>query len=77
MMENKVRTPRRTNNSRLPFDVPLLLITASLLVFGIVMVYSSSWDASLLIDKPTTYVFSRQMMWVTAGLILAALLSRR
>ncbi|HPT24387.1 MAG: putative peptidoglycan glycosyltransferase FtsW [Anaerolineaceae bacterium] len=76
MMENKVRTPRRTNNSRLPFDVPLLLITASLLVFGIVMVYSSSWDASLLIDKPTTYVFSRQMMWVTAGLILAALLSR-
>lgn len=54
--------------AKLPFDVPLLLIVVCLLVFGLLMVYSSSWDASILINKPTTYVFTRQLLFVLAGI---------
>ncbi len=55
---------RRNYLARLPMDVPLLLTVASLLVIGLLMVYSSSWDASLLIKQPTTFVFSRQVLFV-------------
>ena len=56
--------------AKLPFDVPLLLIVVCLLVFGLLMVYSSSWDASILINKPTTYVFTRQLLFVLAGIAI-------
>ena len=38
---------RRSNIQSLSFDVGLFVIVASLLVIGLLMVYSSSWDASL------------------------------
>lgn len=60
----------RSPVTKLPVDVPLLLIVVCLLVFGLLMVYSSSWDASLLIDKPTTYVFTRQLMFVALGIVV-------
>ncbi len=55
---------------RLGVDVPLLIIVVTLLVFGLLMVYSSSWDASLLIDKEPTYVFTRQLIWVGIGIVV-------
>ncbi|MGB4594589.1 MAG: FtsW/RodA/SpoVE family cell cycle protein [Anaerolineaceae bacterium] len=64
---------RRSAVTKLPMDVPLLLIVVCLLVFGLLMVYSSSWDASLLIDKPTTYVFTRQLMFVALGLVVGTI----
>lgn len=66
---------RRNYLARLPMDVPLLLTVASLLVIGLLMVYSSSWDASLLIKQPTTFVFSRQVLFVAAGISVAIVLS--
>ena len=60
---------------RLPFDVPLLLIVAILLVFGLLMVYSASWDASLLIGQPPTYIFGRQVLWAMLGIGVAGALS--
>ena len=60
---------------RLPFDVPLLLIVAILLVFGLLMVYSASWDASLLIGQPPTYIFGRQVLWALLGIGVAGALS--
>lgn len=60
---------------RLPFDVPLLLIVAILLVFGLLMVYSASWDASLLIGQPPTYIFGRQVLWAMLGIGVAGVLS--
>ena len=50
--------------------MPLLIIVVTLLVFGLLMVYSSSWDASLLIDKEPTYVFTRQLIWVGIGIVV-------
>jgi cell division protein FtsW len=55
---------------RLGIDVPMLIIVACLVVFGLLMVYSSSWDASLLIDKEPTYVFTRQLIWVAIGIVV-------
>lgn len=66
------------NKSRLlqlPVDVPLLLTIAMLLVFGLLMVYSSSWDASASIGKPPTYVFGRQVLWAVLGIGVAVVLS--
>ena len=59
----------------LGIDVPMLIIVVTLLVFGLLMVYSSSWDASLLIDKEPTYVFTRQLIWVGIGVIVCAVAS--
>mgnify|MGYP001039080944 CR=1 FL=1 len=69
----KTKTGRRP--LRLPFDVPLLLIVAILLVFGLLMVYSSSWDVSILIGQEPTYIFGRQVLWVILGIIGAIILS--
>jgi len=55
--------------------VPLLLIVAILLVFGLLMVYSASWDASLLIGQPPTYIFGRQVLWAMLGIGVAGVLS--
>lgn len=66
---------RRNYVATLPVDVPLLLIISSLLVVGMLMVYSSSWDASLLIKQPTTFVFSRQVVFVAVGIMVALVLS--
>ncbi len=63
---------RKTAATKLPFDVPLLLIVASLIVIGLLMVYSSSWDASLRIGEESTFVFSRQILWVLLGIAVAA-----
>lgn len=66
---------KKSRTLRLPTDVPLLLVVAILLVFGLLMVYSSSWDASLMIGKEPTYVFNRQVLFVLSGIALAVGLS--
>ncbi len=60
---------------RLPFDIPLLVVVIVLLVFGLLMVYSASWNASLLMEKAPTYIFWRQVLWVGLGLVFAFFLS--
>ncbi len=56
---------------QLPIDVPLLLIVILLLIFGLLMVYSASWDFSILMGRKPTYIFSRQVIWVLLGCIAA------
>ena len=65
-MNNESAKPqtKRRGMTKLPFDVPLVLIIAALLVIGLLMVYSSSWDASLIMEKPPTYIFTRHVLWV-------------
>ena len=60
---------------RLPFDVPLLLIVVVLLVFGLLMVYSASWDFSISMGEAPTYLFGRQILWVLLGLVAATVAS--
>jgi len=55
-------------------DVTLVLLTVTLVVFGLLMVYSSSWDYSLTDTKgetPTLY-FNKQLLWLGLGLACAA-----
>ena len=76
-MNNESAKPqtKRRGMTKLPFDVPLVLIIAALLVIGLLMVYSSSWDASLIMEKPPTYIFTRQVLWVVLGIAVAVGLS--
>ncbi|MFZ3152000.1 MAG: FtsW/RodA/SpoVE family cell cycle protein [Anaerolineaceae bacterium] len=75
MMNASAKTIRKNPSTKLMIDVPLLLIVASLLVFGLLMVYSSSWDASISIGEEPTYLFTRQVLWVVLGIALAVGLS--
>lgn len=69
------KTNRRTNVQSLSFDVGLLLIVASLLVIGLLMVYSASWDVSMTISDSQNAIFMRQVLWVALGIIGATVLS--
>ncbi len=60
---------------RMPIDVPLLIITISLVVFGLLMVYSASADFSYRLNGQPMYFFKRQIGWVIVGLIIAIGLS--
>lgn len=61
---------------KLRFDVPFLLIIAMLLVVGLLMVYSASWDYSMVNFKgDESYVIKRQLMWAGLGILVAAGLS--
>lgn len=56
---------------RLSIDVPLLLVVLTLLVFGLLMVYSASWDFSLSMNQSPNYLFFRQIRWAVVGVVLA------
>jgi len=58
------------------FDIPLLLAIVALLVFGLVMLYSASWDFSLGTYGNPMQMFSRQVLWMVLGLFFATLLAR-
>ncbi len=53
---------------RLGIDVPFVLAVMFLLGFGILMVYSASWQPSMLAEKPVTYFFLNQLRWVFVGI---------
>ncbi len=78
MVENvavnrSVERPGRPNSSektlRLKLDVPLLLVTITLIVFGVLMLYSASWDVSFRFMDEPAQMFNRQMMWLGLGLV--------
>jgi len=56
-------------------DVPLMLSVVALLVFGLIMLYSASFDFSFSEYDSATYMFNRQVRWLGLGILLAALLS--
>jgi cell division protein FtsW len=61
---------------RLRLDVPMLLVVITLLVFGLVMVFSASTDFSFMVlGESPTYMFGHQALFVGIGLVFAAVLS--
>jgi cell division protein FtsW len=54
---------------RLHLDVPLLLVTITLLIFGMLMVYSASWDFSFQYNGSSTYILKRQLSFMAAGVV--------
>jgi cell division protein FtsW len=64
-------TPSEQKSLRLKIDVPLLLITCTLVVLGILMVLSASWDISYRYSDSNSpsQMFTRQIMWLSLGLV--------
>ena len=56
-------------------DMPLLMSVVGLLVFGLIMLYSASFDFSFSEYGSPTYMFNRQVLWLALGITAAFLLS--
>ena len=56
-------------------DIPMMLTTVALLVFGLIMLYSASFDFSYKEFGSSTYMFGRQVRWMLLGVCVAAGLS--
>lgn len=68
-----VRVARQKTHRVLPairfrFDVWLLLSVAALLVFGLMMVYDTTFDLGLLAQNNSLYYFQRQLIAAVLGL---------
>jgi cell division protein FtsW len=56
-------------------DIPLILTVVALVVFGLIMLYSASFDFSFNEFGSPTYMFARQVRWLGLGILLAIGLS--
>jgi cell division protein FtsW len=56
-------------------DVPLILTVVALIVFGLIMLYSASFDFSFNVYASSSYMFARQVRWLGLGILLAFVLS--
>ncbi|MEN4099377.1 MAG: putative peptidoglycan glycosyltransferase FtsW, partial [Anaerolineaceae bacterium] len=66
---------KRPRSLYLGWDIPLLLVVFSLIVIGLLMVYSASWSYSLQTSGSAHYVVNRQITWALIGLVAAAVIS--
>lgn len=64
-----------SRNLRRGVDMPMLLVVIALLVFGLIMLYSASFDFSFNEYGSPTYMFSRQVRWMGLGIVVAFVLS--
>jgi len=69
------RKRERTIASSRGLDIPLLLIVVALLVFGLIMLYSASWDFSLGAYGDPMKMFTRQATWMGLGIVGATALT--
>lgn len=56
-------------------DIPMMLTVVALIVFGLIMLYSASFDFSYKEFGSSTYMFARQVRWMLLGVSVAAGLS--
>ena len=49
------------------FDMPLVLAVIALVVFGLIMLYSASYDFSFNEYGTPSYMFLRQVRWLALG----------
>ncbi len=69
MIEGSVQKPIvNTRRIQLPFDLWLVVLTAVMLVLGMVMVYSASWDVSWRLFGDHNAIFNRQLTNLVLGL---------
>jgi cell division protein FtsW len=63
------------HSKQLGIDVPLLLIVIMLMIFGLLMLYSASWDYSkVVLGYEPMFLFKRQLLWLGIGVVIAFLL---
>jgi cell division protein FtsW len=51
-------------------DIPLLLALVALLVFGLIMLYSASYDFSFIQFDSPTFMFTRQLKSLAIGILM-------
>ena len=56
-------------------DMPMLLTIVALIVFGLIMLYSASFDFSFNEYGSSSYMFLRQLRWLGLGILSAFVLS--
>ena len=56
-------------------DVLLVLIVVALVIFGLIMLYSASFDFSFNEYGSASYMFTRQIKWLGLGILLSSFLS--
>ena len=56
-------------------DVPLVMTVTALLVFGLIMLYSASFDFAFNEYGSSTYMFVRQVRWLALGVLAAFVVS--
>jgi cell division protein FtsW len=64
---SKTKSDSVLNVLRFKFDVPLVLVTITMSILGLIMVFSSSWDVSIRMDEPPTYFVIRHVGWLAIG----------
>lgn len=57
-------------------DAPLLVVVIALCVFGLLMVFSASWDFSMAVYDSPMYMFEKQVVWMIIGVAVALVFSR-
>ncbi len=62
-------------SSRLLIDVPLIVTILTLLLIGLVFVYSASWSFSIQAFDSATYMVSKQAGWLLIGVLAAGFLT--
>ena len=65
-----VRRLKKNLRNSMRVDLVLVAVVLALLVFGLIMVYSSSWSFSILRYDSTGDAAKRQLMWAVAGLAI-------
>ena len=69
------RALRYIKNSLKNVDIPLLLVTTAMIIFGLIMVFSSSSVTSVLSYKKTPYYFfEKQILVVIVGLFVSLII---
>jgi cell division protein FtsW len=53
---------------QLNVDVPLLFVSITLMIFGLLMVFSASYGYSLSYYGDANHIFHRQMLWMALGI---------
>jgi len=72
----KESLPQRMPRFSRGIDMPLLVAVVALIVFGLVMLYSASWDFSrAAYNGDASYMFNRQLMWLGLGVVGAFILA--
>lgn len=66
---------RSAQGLNMQFDAPLLVAVILMVLFGLVMVFSASWEMSFLIHGDHTTMFFRQVLWMSMGVVLAIITS--
>ena len=74
--QTEAAQPERPRHSAWAFDYWLALVAGALLVFGLLVVFSTTFPWSLSSHGDTTSIFLQQVQWLAIGLVVVVVLLR-